>query len=70
MEEAPKHLVPDGKYVKIIIQQSRRGLASCSLSVRVPLCSAWPSITRQQLSRPRLGRADLLLRNWGRDAAV
>ena len=51
-EEAAKHTVPDGKYVKVqcvhksvprIIESSRPGPPFCCLSARALSRSAWPS---------------------------
>ena len=63
MEEAAKHSVLDGKFVKVqcvhksIIEQSPRGPASCSSSGEEPLLSAWPSIARALLSNGRRKRS-------------
>jgi hypothetical protein len=65
MEEAAKHPIPGGKFAKVacvhksvprIIEQSRLGPASCSLSARALSPSAWPihneAIAKQHTPHP------------------
>jgi hypothetical protein len=79
MEEAAKHPVPEGKFVKVqcvhksatrIIGSRGVWLASCSSSVWALLPSTWPSITKRWPSNTRRAPSRSILRNERRHAGL